>query len=63
MLPLPSCPLPPPLPAPSPVFQQLEVDYTLAAPHPTYYPTDLREVGGWAVRQGGALAGARGSWQ
>ncbi|PRW18348.1 DNA polymerase delta catalytic subunit [Chlorella sorokiniana] len=26
------------------VFQQLEVDYTLAAPHATYYPTDLREV-------------------
>ena len=33
---LPAC-----LPA---VFQQLEVDYAMAKPHPVYYPTDLREV-------------------
>lgn len=26
------------------VFQQLEVDYTFGAPHPVYYPTDLKEV-------------------
>ena len=26
------------------MFQQLEVDYALGAPHATYYPTDLREV-------------------
>jgi DNA polymerase delta subunit 1 len=26
------------------VFQQLEVDYAMAKPHPVYYPTDLREV-------------------
>ena len=33
-----------PLFVPLAVFQQLEVDYALAAPHPTYYPTDLKEV-------------------
>lgn len=26
------------------VFQQLEVDYVVAAPHQTFYPTDLKEV-------------------
>lgn len=47
MLTLPgSLALPPPTSSPClpAVFQQLEVDYTFAGPHPTYYPTDLREV-------------------
>ena len=26
------------------VFQQLEVDYAFSAPHPQYYPTDLKDV-------------------
>ncbi|KAL4435029.1 hypothetical protein ABPG77_003854 [Micractinium sp. CCAP 211/92] len=26
------------------VFQQLEVDYAMQAPHPAFYPTDLKEV-------------------
>ena len=42
-LPCCTCPLPS-APACPAVFQQLEVDYAMGAPHHSYYPTDLKEV-------------------